>query len=65
MHIGLSALECKKKQERITKARINYREFDHEGGLVGVPNTWYLSELPFATPLELGLRELDIVAMNN
>ncbi len=28
--------ECK-------KTRVNYREFDLEGDLVGVPHTWYLS----------------------
>ncbi len=32
---------------------INVREFDLEGGLVGVPHTWYLSAPSFITLLKL------------
>ncbi len=30
-------------------ACLNYREFDLEGALVGVPHTWYLTIQPFIT----------------
>ncbi len=43
---------------------LNYREFDLEGDLVGVPHTWYLSAQPFITLLKLIWGEYDIVAMN-
>ncbi len=33
-------------------ACLNYREFDLEGDLVGVPYTWYLSGQSFITPLK-------------
>ncbi len=46
-------------------ARFNYREFDLEVDLVGVPHTWYLSGQYFITRLKLVWRELDMVAMNN
>ncbi len=45
-------------------ACLNYREFDLEGDLVGVPHTWYLSAQSFITLLKLVWREYDIVAMN-
>ncbi len=45
-------------------ACLNYREFDLEGDLVGVPHTWYLSAQCFITLLKLVSREYDIVAMN-
>ncbi len=45
-------------------ACLNYREFDLEGDLVGVPNTWYLSVQSFIRLLKLVSREYDIVAMN-
>ncbi len=45
-------------------ACLNYREFDLEGDLVGVPHTWYLSAQSFITLLKLDGREYDIVAMN-
>ncbi len=45
-------------------ACLNYREFDFEGDLVGVPHTWYLSALSFIRPLKLVWREYGIVAMN-
>ncbi len=34
-------------------ACLNYRTFDLEGDLVGVPHTWYLSGQSFITPLKL------------
>ncbi len=45
-------------------ACFNYREFDLEGYLVGVPHTWYLSAQCFIRLLKLVWREYDIVAMN-
>ncbi len=45
-------------------ACLNYREFDLEGDLVGVPHTWYLSAQSFIGLLKLVWREYDIVAMN-
>ncbi len=45
-------------------ACLNYREFDLEGDLVGVPHTWYLSAQSFITLLKLICGEYDIVAMN-
>ncbi len=45
-------------------ACLNYREFDLEGDLVGVPHTWYLSAQYFIRLLKLVWREYDIVAMN-
>ncbi len=45
-------------------ACLNYREFDLEGDLVGVPHTWYLSAQSFITLLKFVWREYDIVAMN-
>ncbi len=45
-------------------ACLNYREFDLEGDLVGVPHTWYLSAQSFIRLLKLVWREYDIVAMN-
>ncbi len=33
--------------------RLNYREFDLEGNLVGVPHTWFLSAQSFTTLLKL------------
>ncbi len=45
-------------------ACLNYREFDLEGDLVGVPHTWYLSAQSFIILLKLVWREYDIVAMN-
>ncbi len=45
-------------------ACLNYREFDLEGDLVGVPHTWYLSAQPFITLIKLVWRQYDIVAMN-
>ncbi len=45
-------------------ACLNYREFDLEGDLVGVPHTWYLSAQSFITLLKLVWREYDIVSMN-
>ncbi len=45
-------------------ACLNYREFDLEGDLVGVPHTWYLSAQPFIALIKLAWRQLDIVAMN-
>ncbi len=45
-------------------ACLNYRKFDLEGDLVGVPHTWYLSAQSFIRPLKLVWREKDIVAMN-
>ncbi len=46
------------------KRVLNYREFDLEGDLVGVPHTWYLSAQSFIRLLKLAWREYDIVAMN-
>ncbi len=43
---------------------LNYREFDLEGDLVGVPHTWYLSAQPFITLIKLVWRQYNIVAMN-
>ncbi len=45
-------------------ACLNYREFDLEDDLVGVPHTWYLSAQSFITLPKLVSREYDIVAMN-
>ncbi len=45
-------------------ACLNYREFDLEGDLVGVPHPWYLSAQSFITLLKLIWGEYDIVAMN-
>ncbi len=45
-------------------ACLNYREFDLEGDLMGVPHTWYLSAQSFITLLKLTWGEYDIVAMN-
>ncbi len=45
-------------------ACLNYREFDLEGDLVGVPHTGYLSAQSFIRLLKLVGREYDIVAMN-
>ncbi len=45
-------------------ACLNYREFDLEGDLVGVPHTWYLSAQSFITLLKLVWGEYEIVAMN-
>ncbi len=45
-------------------ACLNYREFDLEGDLVGVPHTWYLSAQSFIALLKLVWRQYDIVAMN-
>ncbi len=46
-------------------ACMNYREFDLEGDLVGVPHTWYLSAQSFSTLLKLVWREQDMGAMND
>ncbi len=43
---------------------LNYREFDLEGDLVGVPHTWYLSAQSFITLSKLVRREKDMGAMN-
>ncbi len=45
-------------------ACLNYREFDLEGDLVGVPHTWYLSAQSFIKLFKLVWREYDIVALN-
>ncbi len=45
-------------------ACLNYREFDLEGDLVGVPHTWYISAQSFITLLKLVRRQYGIVAMN-
>ncbi len=37
----------------LKNACLNYREFDLEGDLVGVPHTWYLSAQSFITLLKL------------
>ncbi len=37
----------------VKKRCLNYREFDLEGDLVGVPHTWYLSAQPFIRLLKL------------
>ncbi len=37
---------------RLKNACLNYREFDLEGDLVGVPETWYLSTQSFMTLLK-------------
>ncbi len=42
-------------------ACLNYREFDHEGDLVGAPCTWNLSGQSFITGLKLVWRKLDLV----
>ncbi len=52
-----SILVCK-------NACLNYREFDLEDDLVGVPHTWNLSAQSFIRLLKLVWREYDIVAMN-
>ncbi len=39
-------------------ACLNYREFDLEGDLVGVPQTWYLSTQSFITPLKNCLKRV-------
>ncbi len=38
---------------RVKKAVLNYREFNLEGNLVGVPHAWYLSTQSFITLLKL------------
>ncbi len=48
----------------VKNACLNYREFDLEGDLAGVPHTWYLSAQSFITLLKLIWVEYDIVAMN-
>ncbi len=40
-------------------ACLNYRKFDFEGYLVGVPHTWYLSAQSFIALLKLVWREYD------
>ncbi len=45
-------------------AYLNYREFDLEDDLVGVPHTWCLWAQPFITLLKIVWREYDIVAVN-
>ncbi len=45
-------------------ACLNYREFNLEDDLVGVPHTWYLSAQSFIRLLKLVWSEYDIVAMN-
>ncbi len=45
-------------------ASLNYRKFDLEGDLMGVPHTWYLSVQSFITLLKLIWGVYDIVAMN-
>ncbi len=45
-------------------ACLNYREFDLEGDLVGVPHTWCLSAQYFIRLLKLVWIEYDIVAMS-
>ncbi len=45
-------------------ACLNYREFDLEGDLVGVPHTWYLSAQSFIWLLKIVWRQQGIVAMN-
>ncbi len=45
-------------------ACLNYREFDLEGDLVGVPHTWYLLAQSFITLLKIVWREQDMVALN-
>ncbi len=45
--------------------RFKYREFDLEGGIVGVYKTLYSSGQSFVKLLKLIGRELDMVAMNN
>ncbi len=37
----------------VKNACLNYREFDLEGDLVGVPHTWYLSAQSFIRLLKL------------
>ncbi len=37
----------------VKNACLNYREFDLEGDLAGVPHTWYLSAQSFITLLKL------------
>ncbi len=37
----------------VKNACLNYREFDLEGDLVGVPHTWYLSAQSFIILLRL------------
>ncbi len=49
----------------VKNACLNYREFDLEGDLVGVPHTWHLSAQSFTRLLKLVWREYDIVAMND
>ncbi len=46
------------------KSCLNYREFDLEGDLVGVPHSWYISAQSFIRLFILVWREYDIVAMN-
>ncbi len=48
----------------VKNACLNYREFDLEGDLVGVPHTWFLSTQSYITLLKLVWGEYDIVAMN-
>ncbi len=45
-------------------ACLNYRDFDLEGDLVGVPYTWYLSAQSFIRLLKLVWRQKGIVSMN-
>ncbi len=37
----------------VKKTRFNYREFDLESDVVGVPHTWYLSTQSFIALLKL------------
>ncbi len=37
----------------VKNACLNYRVFDLEGDLVGVPHAWYLSAQPFITVIKL------------
>ncbi len=48
----------------VENACLNYREFDLEGDLVGVPRSWYISAQSFISLLKFVWREYDIVAMN-
>ncbi len=45
-------------------ACLNYREFDLEGDLMGVPHTWYLSAQSFIALLKLIWGEYDVVVLN-
>ncbi len=44
-------------------ACLNYREFDLEGDLMGVPHIWYLSAQSIIKLIKLVWREYDIGAM--